>query len=57
MYPSAITISDDRRLILTPFDQYALQAADHDDWQNDVLVLVGFELAAQALGGFPDLVG
>ena len=45
------------RLVLAPLDQHALQAADHDDRQDDVLVLVGLELAAQPLGGLPDLVG
>ena len=45
------------RLVLAPLDQHALQAADDDDRQDDVLVLVGLELAAQPLGGLPDLVG
>ena len=43
--------------LLAPLDEHALQPADDDDRQDDVLVLVGLELATQALGGLPDLVG
>jgi len=45
------------RLVFAPLDQHALQAADHDDRQDNALVFVGFELAAQPLGRLPDLVG
>jgi len=45
------------RLVLTPLDQYAFKTADHDDRQDNALVLVGLELAAQPLGGFPDVAG
>jgi hypothetical protein len=40
--------------LLAPVDQHAFQAADDDDGQDDVLVLVRLELAAQPLGRFPD---
>ena len=49
--------STSARLVLAPVDQHALQAADDDDRQDDVLVFVGLELAAQPLGGFPDVAG
>ena len=45
------------RLVFPPFDQNALQAADDYDGQDDALILVRFELAAQPLGGFPDVAG
>jgi hypothetical protein len=38
-----------------PVNQHAFQTANDDDGQDDALVFVGFELAAQALGGFPDV--
>ena len=44
-------------LILTPLDEDALQAAYHNDGQDDVLVLVGLELAAQPFGRLPDVTG
>jgi len=40
---------------LAPLERHAFETADHDDGQDDVLVLVGLELAAQALGGLPDV--
>ena len=40
-----------------PVNQNTLQPADDDDGQDDTLILVGLELAAQALGGFPDVGG
>ena len=42
---------------LAPGQQHALQPADDDDGQDDALVLVSLELAAQALGRFPDIAG
>ena len=42
---------------LPPFDQDALQAADDDDRQDDILVFISLELAAQPLGRLPDLTG
>ena len=42
---------------LAPLDQHAFQAPDDDNGQDDRLVFVGFELAAQAFGGFPNFVG
>ena len=45
------------RLVLTPLDEHALEAAYHDDGQDDVLVLVGLELAAQPFGRLPDVTG
>ena len=44
-------------LVLPPGNQHALQPADDDDRQDDALVLVGLELAAQPLGGLPDVAG
>ena len=44
-------------LLLPPVDQHALQPADDDDGQDDVLIFVSLELAAQPLGGFPDVAG
>ena len=49
--------STSARLVLPPLDQHAFQTADDDDRQDDVLILVGLELAAQPLGGLPDLAG
>jgi predicted hotdog family 3-hydroxylacyl-ACP dehydratase len=43
--------------VFSPLNQHALQPANHDDRQDNVPVLVGLELAAQAFGRFPDLVG
>ena len=43
--------------LLAPLDEHTFQPADDDDRQDDVLVLVGLELAAQALGRLPDFVG
>lgn len=51
-----LDLAVDGPLVLTPLDQNALQAADPDDRQDDILILVGPELTAQALGGFPDFV-
>ena len=48
--------STSARFFLPPVDQHALQPADDDDRQDDVLIFVSLELAAQPLGGFPDLV-
>ena len=42
---------------LAPGQQHALQPPDDDDRQDDALVLVGLELAAQPLGGLPDVAG
>ena len=42
---------------LAPGEQHALQPPDDDDGQDDALVFVRLELAAQALGGFPDVAG
>ena len=39
------------------FNQDALQAANDDDGQDDVLVFVRLELAAQSLGRLPDVTG
>lgn len=44
-------------LVLTPFDEHTLQPPDDDDGQDDALVFVSLELAAQALGGFLDVAG
>lgn len=44
-------------LLLPPGDQEALQAADHDDRQNHILVFLRLELAAQPFSGFPDVAG
>ncbi len=44
-------------LVLSPRHQNALEAADYDDGQDDVLVLVGLEFAAQAFCRLPDFVG
>ena len=49
--------STSARFVLAPVDQHALQPADDDDGQDDALVFVGLELAAQPLGGFPDVAG
>ena len=37
-------------LRLPPRQQYTLQPPNHDDRQNDALIFVSFELAAQTLG-------
>ncbi|TKS59444.1 MAG: hypothetical protein EWM72_02254 [Nitrospira sp.] len=44
-----------RALLLPPRDQHALQPADDNDRQDNVLVFVGLELAAQPLGRFPNV--
>ena len=42
-------------LLFSPVDQNAFQPANDDDGENNALILVGLELAAQALSGFPDV--
>ena len=42
---------------LAPSQQHALQPPDDDDRQDYALVFVCLKLAAQALGGFPDVTG
>ena len=46
-----------RSLFLPPVDQHTLQAANHNDGQDDVLILISFKLATQPFGRFPNLVG
>ena len=41
--------------LLPPRNQDTLQPPDDDDGQDDALILVGLELPAQPLGGFPDV--
>jgi hypothetical protein len=43
--------------VLAPLDKDAFEASEHDDGKDDVLVFICLELAAQSLGGFPNLVG
>ena len=40
---------------LTPRQEHTLQPSNDDDWQDDALILVGLLLAAQPLGGFPNV--
>ena len=40
-----------------PLDEHAFEAPNDDHRQDDVLVFVSLELAAQALRGFPDFSG
>ena len=44
-------------LVLPPGDEHALQPANDDDRQDDPLIFVSLELAAQPLGRFPDVAG
>jgi len=44
-------------LVLTPFDEHALQSPEDDDGQDDALIFVCLELAAQTFCGFPDVAG
>ena len=39
----------------TPLDQYAFEPTNDDNRQDDVLILVRFELSAEPLRGFPDV--
>ncbi len=44
-------------LLRAPLQQYTFQTPDDDNRQDNILIFIGLEFAAQTLGGFPYFVG